>query len=158
RLGPVRTGLPNTGARRRAARYHDLNHVVTGYATDLRGEVEISAWEVGSGCRRFWAAWLLGLSAMLVGATRWPGATVRSFARGRQTRNLYGWDYRVALDTPVAELREALGLTQATSVRPGDIVRFVAWLPVAAAASVVIGLASIVTAPWWLRAEVHRYG
>jgi len=37
-LGPLPLGFPNSAARVRAVKYHDLHHVVTGYATDLVGE------------------------------------------------------------------------------------------------------------------------
>ena len=49
--------FPNTPSRKRAVRYHDLHHALTGYATDLTGEFEISAWEIGSGCADHVAAW-----------------------------------------------------------------------------------------------------
>ena len=42
-FGPVRFAFPNTAGRVRAVRYHDLHHVVTGYATDWTGEAEIGA-------------------------------------------------------------------------------------------------------------------
>src|SRR5262245_66055231 len=57
-VGPVPLFFPNTGARRKAVPLHDLHHVATGYATDWRGEAEISAWELGAGCGRYWAAWV----------------------------------------------------------------------------------------------------
>ncbi|HEY1086681.1 MAG TPA: hypothetical protein VGE37_03265, partial [Archangium sp.] len=59
KLGPVPFPLPNTEGRKRAVKFHDLNHVLTGYRTDTLGEFEISAWEAGAGCRDFWAAWAL---------------------------------------------------------------------------------------------------
>ena len=37
-VGPLRFAFPNTAGRVRAVRYHDLHHVVTGYATDWTGE------------------------------------------------------------------------------------------------------------------------
>ena len=66
--------FPNTAERVRALRLHDLHHVLTGYDTDLAGEAEIGAWEIASGCRDFWAAWVLnGLAALagLFDATEW---------------------------------------------------------------------------------------
>lgn len=56
RVGPVPLCLPNTVSRRRATPFHDLNHVVSGYEHDAIGEAEISAWELGSGCKRYAAA------------------------------------------------------------------------------------------------------
>ncbi len=40
--------IPNPVSRKRAVRLHDLHHIVTGFGTDLTGEGEISAWEVGA--------------------------------------------------------------------------------------------------------------
>src|SRR6476659_4881116 len=61
KLGRVPVALPNSDARRRAVRFHDLHHIVTGYETDTAGEFEIAAWELASGCRGFVAAWVLNL-------------------------------------------------------------------------------------------------
>jgi ubiquinone biosynthesis protein Coq4 len=38
-------------------RLHDLHHLVTGYPTDWKGELEISAWEIAGSCRGYVAAW-----------------------------------------------------------------------------------------------------
>ncbi len=156
RLGPIPMALPNVEARRRSVRIHDLNHVVTGYTTDLRGEAEISAWEIGSGCRGYIAAWILGLTVMLAGVGRWPIATLRGFARGRQSQNLYSYDRQAVLGRRVQALRAELSLDQPTKVRPGDVVIFVFWLPAAVAASALVTVTAAVTSPWWLKAGVHR--
>jgi hypothetical protein len=111
KLGPLTAAFPNTAARVRAVRYHDLHHVVTGYATDLVGEAEIGAWEVASGCRGFVAAWVLNLSAMWIGLVLAPTSVFRAFVRGRRTRNLYGAPFGDALlDDRVGDVRARLGL------------------------------------------------
>ncbi|MEZ4249908.1 MAG: hypothetical protein R3B99_16880 [Polyangiales bacterium] len=61
KLGPIPMPFPNTPGRVRAVRYHDLHHVLTGYATDTRSEFEISAYEVGVGCGSFYTAWAINL-------------------------------------------------------------------------------------------------
>ena len=66
--------IPNTEGRRRAVRIHDLHHVVTGYQTDLRGEAEIGAWELASGCLRWPAATVLNLFALAIGLVIAPAA------------------------------------------------------------------------------------
>jgi hypothetical protein len=53
--GRLKLAFPNTQARIRAVRYHDLHHVVTDYETNWKGESEIGAWEVATGCRDFMA-------------------------------------------------------------------------------------------------------
>lgn len=155
RIGPIPVAYPNIEARRRAVRYHDLHHVVTGYSTDLCGEVEISAWEVRTGCKGYWVAWALGLSGLLA-VFKWPRETIRAFARGRQCQNLYGQDYDEVLDRQIADVQNELGLLDETSPRWTDPVMVVALLPLAAVATFLVGAVVVATAPWWLRAGVHR--
>src|SRR5262245_15038937 len=62
KVGPMRLPFPNTKGRARAVRYHDLHHVVTEYATDMRGEALISAWEIGAGCGSSVAALVIDLA------------------------------------------------------------------------------------------------
>ena len=110
-LGPVPFAFPNSAARVRAVRLHDLHHVATDYDTSVLGEAEIGAWEIGGSCRGFVAAWILNLYAMVLGFWIDPGAVYRAFVRGRHTENLYSgvWD-EALLDQRVGELREQLRL------------------------------------------------
>lgn len=155
RIAGLPVAYPNIGARRAVVPGHDLNHVVSGYATDLRGEGEIAAWEVGSGCGPLWFAWVIDLAAMVVGL-RWPVRTLRAFARGRQSDNLFGAPYEASLDRPVADLRAELRLDRPIRVRPRDVVLFAALLPLGAASGAAMLAFSAVTAPRWLREGVHR--
>jgi hypothetical protein len=84
KFGPIPVPIPNTEARVRAVRYHDLHHIVTGYDTDLVGEMEISAWELGAGCEDFVAAYILNVGGLSGGAAIAPRRTLRAFARGRR--------------------------------------------------------------------------
>jgi hypothetical protein len=154
RLGPIPFAFPNTAARVRAVRFHDLHHVVTGYATDVVGEAEIAAWEIATGCAGFGAAWLLNLHALVLGLLRAPGATWRAFARGRRTRNLYRWPYDEALlGARVGDVRAQLGLGAASPSAPGpataaDRLAFAAW---SAAALLLFGASlALLAAPLWL--------
>lgn len=134
-LGPLPLAIPNTAARVRAVKYHDLHHVLTGYATDLVGEAEIGAWEIGSGCAGFVAAWILNLYAMVLGFLAGaPGAVWRAFLRGRRTRNLYRTAYDEALlDARLGELRARLGLDAGPApANAGDRAAFAWWSVVAA--------------------------
>jgi len=113
KLGPLPFPIPNGAARRDAIRYHDLNHVITGYDTDLQGETEIAAWELASGCGNKWAAWLLNLQALLM-CPAWPKRTLRAWARGRRSKSLYSDGFSEAtLDQTVGELRERLDIPPA---------------------------------------------
>ena len=138
KLGPFPYAIPNTKGRVRAVRYHDLHHIMTGYRTDWIGEFEISAWEVGSGCRDLAAAWFLNLSGMFAGLFLSPRRIFRAFVRGRNTRNLYGRTFDDALlDRRVGEMRAELGLNREVPAgTAADVFRFVAYL--------VAGLPSVV--------------
>jgi hypothetical protein len=97
--------IPNTRARKRAVRIHDLNHLVSGYRTDREGELEISAWELASGgCGRYSAAWVLDLAGLLTGLFVCRRRVVRAFRQGRGERNLYPYspDDLLAMDFPDA--------------------------------------------------------
>ncbi len=114
KLGPIPFAFPNVASRRRAIRYHDLHHVVTGYDTTLRGEAEIGAWEIaatlGARGRMYWAAWLLNSSAAALGLLIAPRRVYRAFQRGRRSRSLYGMNLDDALELEVSELQHRLGL------------------------------------------------
>lgn len=103
--------IPNTPGRRRAVRIHDVHHVLTGYDTTLRGEAEIGAWELASGCLRWPAAQILNTGAMAMGMLIAPRRTVRAWARGAATKNLYTLNaVDHLLPRTVGEMRGELGL------------------------------------------------
>ncbi len=117
--GPIPIGFPNLASRVRAVRCHDIHHLVTGYSTHWLGEGEISTWELASGCRDYFAAWVLNLGGMMIGLLISPRATFRAFVRGRHSANLYhraqGIDDEL-LDMPVRQLRAELGLASDPAV------------------------------------------
>jgi hypothetical protein len=125
KLGPLPFPFPNTAARVRAVRYHDLHHVLTGYRTDFLGELEISAWEIGAGCKDFWAAWQLNLGGLAGGALMIPRRTFRAFVRGRHAESLYGLPLEELLDATVADVRAKLGVEAAPRATVADVLAFV---------------------------------
>ena len=138
KLGPIPMPFPNTASRKRAVRFHDLHHALTGYATDVRGEFEISAWEVASGCADHVAAWQLNLGGLVGGLLIAPRRTWRAWLRGRQSRNLYRTPYdEQLLGRRVADVRRELGLDAPPApARAADVVLLV----LAALAGLAIGL------------------
>ena len=133
--------FPNTAARVRAVRFHDLHHVVTGYDTSWTGEAEIAAWEIATGCGSFAAAWLLNLGAFAVGLCIAPRAVFRAFARGRHSANLYhrGEWSEALLDGGVAELRAELGLDRgAPRAGAADVAAFAGWVAAAIAYAIYL--------------------
>jgi hypothetical protein len=111
KLGPIPVMFPNTTGRRAALLQHDLHHVATGYDTTLVGEAEIGAWELASGCRHYYAAWMLNMGAVVIGLFLAPRRVCRAFLRGWRCPNLY----RIGVDASwpdetVSGLRRRLGL------------------------------------------------
>jgi hypothetical protein len=151
-IGPIPFVIPNTAGRRRIAPAHDLHHVLTGYATDLMGEGEIAAWEIGAGVRDRSA---LQLELRVLGfALAWaPGRLLRAFARGRRSHHLLDRDCRdpAFLGRTVAALREEIGLRAGpVPPQPADRRAFARWALLAAAVvwGPLVPLAALVA--WWL--------
>jgi hypothetical protein len=144
KLGPIPIPFPNSDARRRAVRFHDLHHIATGYQTNYAGEFEISAWEIATGCRDFVAAWQLNLAGMLGGILVYPKRTFRAFVRGRHTKNFYGEDYEPLLGLSV---RDARGKLATDLPVPSATIADVAMFALATVAATVVGLPMIVFVP-----------
>jgi hypothetical protein len=156
RFGPVPVCLPNLPIRQKAMLPHDLNHVVSGYGHDLLGESEVGAWEIGSGCGPFFAAWVLAWSIIVPGAAIAPTRIFEAFVRGRHTGNLFANDVDRVLDQPVAEVRARLGLDRSYDANARDRVLFVVVVLLAPLAGAIPAIVSLVTSPWWLAQRAYR--
>jgi len=128
KAGPLTLAFPNAPGRVRAVKLHDLHHVVTDYNTTWTGEAEIAAWELASGCGRFFWAWYLNLSGFGIGLAIAPRQVVRAFVRGRHTNNLYRVEGELRESTlrrSVGDLRGALGLDRSVpAARIADLALF----------------------------------
>lgn len=100
--------FPNFDSRRKAVIKHDIHHLLTGYKTTLKEEAEISAWEIASGCKKYWAAFFINTSGMMIGIPINFWKTLKAFARGRKTKNLYSDEITTeqVLDMRVEELQK----------------------------------------------------
>lgn len=159
KLGPIPFPLPNSDARRKAVKFHDLNHVLTGYRTDTSGEFEISAWEIGAGCRNFYAAWALNLAGMMGGAVTVPARTWRAFVAGRRSKAAYALDYERLLGADVEATKRELGVTTSAPARLSDALLF----PLCLVAGLTVGLSMMVVllspvslALWWRGRRLQR--
>jgi hypothetical protein len=146
-LGPVPIVFPNSAARVRAVRYHDLHHVLTGYATTMKGETEIAAWELASGCRSMAAAWILNLLGMAIGLVIDRRALFAAFVRGRHSGNLYGGEELDALlGRPLGEQRAELRLDrEPPEATAADRAAFVAYA--AGGVALQLGVLALLLAP-----------
>ncbi len=104
--------FPNFDARRKAVVKHDIHHLLTGYETNVWGESEISAWEIGSGCKKYWAVFFIDTSGTMLGIPIKFRRVLKAFARGRKTKNLYhdSIPTEVAMDMKICELQSVLYL------------------------------------------------
>jgi hypothetical protein len=105
KLGPVPMPFPNTAGRIAAVKFHDLHHVLTGYETNATGEFEISAWEVGAGCKSFPAAWVINHGGLVSGLIAAPRRIFAAYVRGRRSRSLYGEPFEPLLEQKVGDMR-----------------------------------------------------
>lgn len=144
---PLPFYFPNTRARVRAAKLHDLHHIALEYQTDWPGEAEIAAWEIASGCGHHVWAWLLNLGAFTVGMALCPRRLFRAFIRGRRRANLYHDPLPESeLSTKsVGWLRERLGIAgEDFPVSSGDRLAFAFWCAVAVAYHAAISMAGLI--------------
>ena len=145
--------IPNTKGRKRVVGRHDLHHILTGYGTDMAGEMDIGAWEVGAGCNREATAWLLNLGMMGLGAFVAPRRTARAFLRGRRARSLYdGRPEADYLDRSVADVRCEVGLDRADAAPAGlgDAVAFAGFAALGVVTGVLTMAAFSLLLPWGL--------
>jgi len=129
KVAGIPLGFPNSDARRRAVKLHDLHHVLTGYTADWTGEAEIAAWEIGAGCGGHVAAWVLNVMALQYGVWIAPRAVLAAFARGRRSQSLYAareLDERL-LEERVEETRARLGIPEEVEPRASDVLGLAAW-------------------------------
>lgn len=109
----IRSDFDFVGKRFRET--HDLLHVLTGYATDVEGEMELQAFLLGnlklpSAMMILWFAVPGVLKKAPRQSMRFLGRLRRAFFRGRKTRELLSVPYEQHWSTPVQTLVAQLGL------------------------------------------------
>jgi hypothetical protein len=142
KAGPIPIAFPNTKARIRSVKLHDLHHVLTEYPTTWTGEAEIGAWEVASGCADHYPAWVLNSYAFAIGLVISPLTTYRAFIRGRHSANLYRKVFDDALlSRRVGSMRRELHLEGGNrEATLSDEVSFVFWSFFSCVAYLMTGL------------------
>jgi hypothetical protein len=138
KLGPIPFPFPNTKPRIEAVKFHDLHHIVTGYRTDIVGELEISGWEIGAGCKRMAAAWFLNLGGMGLGLFVAPRRVFAAFVRGRRSDTLYGNTFDPLLDETVGSIRTRFVKDDAPKATASDVF----WFAIASLTGLQLGLVS----------------
>ncbi len=141
KAGPFPIIFPNTEARVRSVKLHDLHHILTEYDTTWAGEAEIGAWEIASGCARHYPAWILNFYAFAIGLLINPRGVYRAFLRGRRSSNLYSTFFsEEVLVREVGVVRQQLRLDEAAKPSSiSDRVSFLVSALISAAALCVTG-------------------
>ena len=127
KVGFVHIPLPNIPARVRAVKIHDLHHLLTGYNADLKGEAEIGAWEIASGCGKYYVAWFLNFGSFFYGMFFFPKPLFKAFLRGRKAEgSLYkGYTYNEALlERSIGQVQEELNINSDKKNSVFDFVLF----------------------------------
>jgi hypothetical protein len=106
--------VPNTARHRIALMLHDLHHVATGFGTDLRGEGEISWFELSGGGLSRIGLYVTSIiaSGATVGAVLAPLRCWSALRTGRRSKSLFAskLTYEELLDLTVGELRAQMGV------------------------------------------------
>ncbi len=131
KFGPISLPLYNFKQRRDLIWVHDLNHLVTGYETNWRGESSISAWETATGGWGLSFVWILILSAFGIGLVIYPVTTFWAFIRGRYTQGPVNLKLpkNQIIQLKLSELQQKLQLTNEPDYKANlnDVLSFIGW-------------------------------
>lgn len=131
KIGPIFIPVPNSKSRLKAVKFHDIHHLLTEYTALWKGEVEIGAWEIASGCGRFFIAWFLNFGSFSIGLFLYPKALFNAFMKGRRVKtNLYynySYDEQL-LNRTVGELRRELEIGKVKESNLFDYAYFIFWV------------------------------
>lgn len=122
--------LPNIKARVDAVKIHDIHHLITEYTAVYKGEAEIGAWELASGCGRFWIGWILNMGSFMIGMLFYQRPLLKAFLNGRLVKKNLCYD-RVynddLLNKTVGELRKEILPEPTAKNSAKDYWMFVCW-------------------------------
>ncbi len=121
--------IPNSDARRRVVLKHDIHHVVTGYSALMKGETEISAWELSTGCTQSWVAFTLNTYGMMSGVLFNLKGIWHAWMRGRISKNLYPEKFKLqeVMNQSVGELKEELRLHNENRASSNSVLGFISF-------------------------------
>lgn len=131
KTGPLFIPVPNTKARIRAVKIHDIHHLLTEYTALWKGEIEIGAWEIASGCGKHYVAWLLNFGSFSIGLFIYPRALFKAYMAGKRVKtNLYQdsvYD-NTLLNKTLGELRAEMGVGRCGKTHPAHYAGFSGWV------------------------------
>lgn len=157
-FGPLPLPIPNPQWRKRVVDYHDVSHLLSGYGTDWRGELDEGAFECGAGLGFFTPAWIFNLQGLLGGLILRPKEALRAFRRGRAAQSVYRLDLEALKAEPFDQVRARLVQEPRDRLDAGDtaalIANVIVGLSLTAVQALVVAapLAAVGAALWWLLA------
>lgn len=151
--------IPNWDNRRKAVLRHDIHHLLTGYKSELLGEFEIAAWEIGSGCMHYFAAYLLNSGGLLAGILIYPRHTFKAFVLGCHSTNLYNLNISDSelKNASISELKRQIGLDPMPSIakpKIKELCRLIFHLKL----SIILGLIIFLCSPILMLFNIWMYG
>lgn len=88
KFGFISIPLPNLESRSQNIYLHDINHIVSGYEANWKGEAAIAGWEIASGgWGKAYFPWLLTIWALGIGVICYPKTTFQAFQKGLLMKN-----------------------------------------------------------------------
>ena len=122
--------IPNFEARKKVVLKHDIHHLVTGYTAMMKGESEISAWELSTGCRHNWVAFTINTYGMMSGLPFNLRGIWKAWLRGKRSKNLYYEKYNdeELKNQTVKDLRKELGLLEETKPKGSSFEAFLSFV------------------------------
>lgn len=131
KIGPILIPFPNSKSRLKAVKFHDIHHLLTEYTALWKGEVEIGAWEIASGCGNLFIAWFLNFASFSIGLFLYPKSLFNAFMDGRnvKTNLYYNYSYdKKLLSRTVGELRKELEIGKIKKNNLFDYAYFAFWV------------------------------
>lgn len=110
--------IPNPEVRKQVVFKHDVHHLLTGYSAVMKGEIEISAWEISTGCTQNWFAFVINTLGVMTGLPFNLKGIWRAWFRGKTSSNLYSKPYtdNELLTKKVEDLKRELNLDESEPI------------------------------------------
>lgn len=126
KIGPfLFTAFPNFQLRNEAIRRHDVHHIINNLDTSSLGEGLIAAWELGTGCGKFWISWCMESQGLWWGILYAPKRTWNLFLLGRHSRSFFTENFSAdVLAKSVGQLRQELLSNDKISAKFSDSLFF----------------------------------
>jgi|GEM_PF-5164887 len=118
-IGFLKIPFPNIKARQKILHIHDLNHILLGFDTSLKGEAQLAALELGSGFPKpYRVGYMYSPFAVIPGLVLCPFKVVKAYFKGRKLKNAchIKMDKKELFKTKVIDIRRDLNLLKVVTL------------------------------------------